>query len=159
EAEGKWPQFGSAVVRERNLKPPKKGTKPPKNPWPLELWPAAPEDLSAPVRVFLEKKLYPLLDLNDRLQIDKAHGHWPQFPDAIQKRAVRPTRQAPWHTFPGRREAWTAFRLPPRAARASLPQPPWEVLRDFALRELDPGDRDGLLRNPGRASRQRLTEM
>jgi hypothetical protein len=112
KAEGNWPEYGMAVVafaKSQGLK------------LPYELWPSRRDDLSAPVVQFLDKKLLPALDENEKQKLKDAEGKWPLYPRTIQELALAHKLHVPWQTLPGPRPMWDSYRQ--RAARANMAQP------------------------------------
>jgi hypothetical protein len=107
-AEGKWPEYAAAVTsvaRVLNVR------------LPHELWPSQPDELSGPVRQFLNKRLIPLLDEQERKQLKDAEWKWPQYPETIKELAQRHKLQVPWQTLPWTRDwpppKWASYRLRP----------------------------------------------
>jgi hypothetical protein len=101
-AEGKWPEFGTAVtdLARRN-----------KILLPHELWPSRYFELSMPVRQFVEDRLKPALTPDERKRLDGAVFSWPRFPQAIQELASAHGLRVPWHTLPGPTEFWNKYRF------------------------------------------------
>jgi hypothetical protein len=101
--EGKWPAFAVALsafahAARFTLAP--------------DFWPARRDDLSRPVREFLEKDLLPALTAaeKDRLGKAEAAGTWPLFPRTIQELAGHHSLEVPWQTLPGPRARWEPYR-------------------------------------------------
>jgi hypothetical protein len=157
EAEGKWPEYGSAVVAVVRFFKPKNNVDPL---MPFELWPTAPKDLSPPVRQFLERRLIQVLDEQEKKQLLDSQGKWPEFPLTIQGLAQKHHLRVPWLTLPaGPREQWDLYRLKPRAGQDDLPPLSRQTLRLFALVELTPKERADLgLSSFDRTSWQRLKQ-
>jgi hypothetical protein len=101
KAEGKWPNFGTALSRFAH----NNGIA-----LPFELWPARPRDLSAPVRHFIEKRLVPLLDSQEKVKLKNAEDAWPRYPNVILELARKYKLQVPWLILPGPREHWENVR-------------------------------------------------
>lgn len=106
KAEGKWPDYAIVVTNVAH----RRGIR-----LPYELWPARPGDLSPAVANFLNKKLMPLLNDSEKLQLKNAEAKWPLYPRTVQALAVRHRLQVPWQTLPGPRERWDSYR--PRTYR------------------------------------------
>jgi hypothetical protein len=153
DAEGKWPEYGTAVAAvARFYKPQKEAA------MPFELWPATRPDLSGPVRQFLDRKLRPVLDTQDKQRLRRSVGKWPDFPRTLQDLAKKHRLQIPWLTLPPQLGMWDLYRVKPRA-RDNLPPLSRQTLRLFALVELTAKERADLgLSSFDRTSWKRLRE-
>ncbi len=76
-----------------------------------EVWPTQTNDLSFPVREFLQKELKPLLSQKEEKRLQDAEGTWPDFPHTIQNLADKYYLQVPWQTLPQPREQWEGYRV------------------------------------------------
>jgi hypothetical protein len=135
KAEGRWPGFALAVTDFAA----RHGMA-----MPNELWPLRKRDLSPAVRQFLEDKLLPRLDNEEKKLLREKEGKWPEYPHTIQELAQRHYLKVPWQTLPGRSEDWDAYRSRPRSAVEGFPELPPHRLREFVLHELSPQDRAAL---------------
>jgi hypothetical protein len=107
--EGQWPEFGSAlrseIVRHHKKDAPKILEKIPPGNW----TPARLEDFAQPVQQFITQELIPVLDQEDRDQLDKAPKTWPSYPKTIAVLARRYHLQIPGTRLPDR-EYWDRYR-------------------------------------------------
>jgi hypothetical protein len=102
KAEGKWPDYAMVVAniaRRRGIRLS-----------PYELWPSRRADLSPGMVNFLDKKLMPVLNDSEKLQLKNAEAKWPPYPRTIQALAAQHRLQVPWQTLPGPRERWDSYR-------------------------------------------------
>ncbi len=106
KAEGKWPDYAMIVTNIAH----RRGIR-----LPYELWPARHGDLSSAVASFVDKKLTPVLNENEKQQLKNAEVRWPLYPRTIQVLAAQHRLQVPWQTLPGPRERWDSYR--PRTYR------------------------------------------
>jgi hypothetical protein len=65
-----------------------------------DLWPTKTQQLSSPVRTFLEKELQNLLTAEEKEKLKNAEGKWPEFPVMLQELARSHQLKIPWQTFP-----------------------------------------------------------
>ncbi len=114
--EGRWPQYGSAAVD--YIHKSKKNVE-----LPSEIWASGYKHLSPPMKEFVDKKLKPLLDGDEKLQLAHKDGIWPDYPLAIQELAQKHQQRAPWFTLPelprfanDPRFRWDNYRVPRVAA-------------------------------------------
>lgn len=91
--EGSWPQYGGAVVD--YLQQFKKNVE-----LPYEIWASGYKHLSPPMKEFVDKKLKPLLDGDEKLRLAHNEGRWPAYPLAIQELAKKHQQRVPWLTLP-----------------------------------------------------------
>jgi hypothetical protein len=101
KAEGKWPDYAitvTTITRRRSIR------------LPYELWPSRRTDLSAGVASFLDKKLLPALNDEEKTRLKNAESKWPLYPRTIQALAMQHRLQVPWQTLPGKREFWDNYR-------------------------------------------------
>jgi hypothetical protein len=99
--EGHWPEFALAVVElahEAKLHLPR------------DYWPAGRDELSDAVHRFLKNNLEPVLDSEEKASLKKAEGHWPAFPETLQRLASRHSLTVPWQTLFGPRSRWDKYR-------------------------------------------------
>ncbi len=151
EAEGRWPLYGT-VVAGVALKAGKE--------LPTEFLPTRYKDLSHEVRLFLDGQLVAMLSPEEHKQLDRAQGHWPGYPRAIEGLARKHHLEVPWQTLPGPREVWDRYRTRRKNASANLPDVPWTVLRTFAETKLTPEQRAALgLAFSDPASRELLKKL
>jgi hypothetical protein len=100
-----------------------------------ELWPAAVEDMSAPMREFLlpSGSFWLGLTPEERAYLIRAEGNWPEYPVKIQELAHKYGVQPPWQTLPSGNEAppadlWDKYRVKPQQkADAAVGLPNREV--------------------------------
>ncbi|MBY0523115.1 MAG: hypothetical protein K2R98_06935 [Gemmataceae bacterium] len=109
DVEGHWPEFGK-VARESF-----RGGGPfgPKfSPISPEFTPDRPSRFSSGVQVFLDKKLVPALDDEDRVRLHNAQDHWPDYPRTIVELARKHNLPIPSEkTLPGPFEFWDRYRV------------------------------------------------
>lgn len=101
--EGRWPEFARELTRfaaKRNWAP-----------FPHELWPWSFKGLSPTMQTFVEKTLRPVLNASEQTDLLHSEGSWPEFPQTIDRLARAHDLRPPWHTLPGSRERWDAYRL------------------------------------------------
>ncbi len=150
--EGKWPQYAMALTAW--------GDSHPKRRLPVQLGPCRPMQFAQPVRQFLNKRLLPALDQEEKEQLNKAEGHWPGYPRVLLKLARAHRLQIPGTALPGPPELWEQFRIQPKALVEALPEVPDHTLREFMQRDLSAEERTKLaafsLSDP--ASRQRVKQ-
>jgi hypothetical protein len=132
-------------------------------PLPRNLFPARPVDFPDPVRVFLTKRLEPVLTPEERSRYDAAKGLWPEFPRLVLFLAREHNLAGPpGMALPGPREQWDRFRTRPAVSAVLLdgagPEVPVQTLQQF-FDELTPGERADLRLSPmDPAMRERLVE-
>jgi hypothetical protein len=118
KAEGKWPDFAIAVTTLARAN----GVR-----LPYELWPSRRDDLSWPVRQFVDQKLVPVLDEREKAQLKDAEWKWPLYPRTLQELAQKHSLHVPWQTLPelrdGPREKWDSYRLRPLRPASILAGP------------------------------------
>ncbi len=125
--EGDWPRFALAITDFAAIT---------KMAMPNELWPLRKSDLSPAVRKFVDDKLWPRLNHEEKKLLKE--GKWPGYVQAIQELAQRYYLKVPWQTLPGRPEDWDAYRTKPQGAVEGFPELPPHRLRAFVLHELSP---------------------
>lgn len=102
EAQGKWPEFGQAVLE---LSPRQRlGVLPP------ETMPSRPDMLAKPVREFLFDDLMQVLTSEEQAELRQATGSWPAFPQTLVKLAKKHDKQVPLMRLPGQPELWEKAR-------------------------------------------------
>jgi hypothetical protein len=110
--EGKWPGYGTAVSDAA------------RNPFamslPYEMWPSRFQDLSIPVRQFVEKQLRPVLDKEELKRLQAAENSWPTYPQTIHDLAQKHQMQVPWQSLPGPADLWNKYRYQLPALRSQL---------------------------------------
>lgn len=105
QQEGHWPQFAQSVVAlvhqaHLRLRP--------------DWWPTTREELSEPMQRFLDTSLKPLLLPQEQLALEEARGHWPEYPQTLQRLAETHLLTVPWPTLASSR--WERYRLLPSLA-------------------------------------------
>lgn len=75
-----------------------------------ELWPARYDQLSPAVRAFVENELRPLLIPKDLTALQDSEGQWPDYPETMQKLAVKYYLVVPWQSLPPPAR-WDSYRL------------------------------------------------
>src|SRR5262249_50067202 len=116
-AEGKWPKFAVEVTR-MAAQVKGKGIKISSH---HDFWPTHHSDLSPEVKKFLEEKLSPKLNKDEKALLTTTHGKWPDYPQTIQELATRHGLQVPWRTLPGPRKSWDSYRIGSRRSTERLP--------------------------------------
>ncbi len=120
EAEGKWPEFGTAAIafiRHHNPRAP------------LPKWAhAKPGDFEPAVQTFLANQLVPTLSAAEKEQLNTAEGKWPEYAHTLTKLAQDHGMTVPTLSLPGTREFWDKLVV-------SLPDEPDHILIDFASRQ------------------------
>jgi hypothetical protein len=141
-AEGRWPDFAVAVAEHVR--------KMPNYHLPNELWASSYQSLLTPMREYVDKTLRPVLTSDEKLDLIRAEGKWPDYPKLIQQLATdHHLAPPPWQTaVPGPRERWDGYRALKTADLLGLPELSRRELRDFALYELDAQERAGLNLSP-----------
>jgi hypothetical protein len=114
EASGKWPDFGLALqeLRRSTLA---------KLPPPVEskFMPSQPHQFPKSVQVYLEKRLAPALDEEDRIRLKNAETHWPAYPRLIVELARKHNLPVPLEKpLPGPFELYDRYRF-----RSVTPEP------------------------------------
>jgi hypothetical protein len=105
-SQGKWPDYAIAVTRYAADKDVR---------MPHELWAYSRLDLSPGMQKFLEGRLKPKLEPEEKKLLKASEGKWPEFPRAIEELARRHKLTVPWQTLPGARGQWDLFRTRPKA--------------------------------------------
>lgn len=124
-SEGKWPEFAAAVTEAvRRLAPP----------MPEELGPCRPGQFPREQHEFIEKKLWPALSPDEHAELRKAEGMWPEYPQAVQRLALKHKLSIPNLPLPGPPEFWERLKV----ATTDIPL---KWLQDFARDELTPQER------------------
>lgn len=107
EARGKWPEYGMVLQdMRRNLLA--------KFPPPVDdkFMPSRPGDFPSLVQVFLEKRLQPALDEEDRIQLQNAVRRWPGYQRKIVELARKHNLQVPLEKpLPGPSELYDRYRV------------------------------------------------
>jgi hypothetical protein len=106
--EGKWPEFGVALLYQPGRKKPR-----PVGRFMEKAMPARLEDCSEAVRLFattgpLGKALSPA----EKEELKKAEGKWPDYPKTLLKLARKHNLTLPGMTLPGPKELWDRARAP-----------------------------------------------
>jgi hypothetical protein len=100
---GKWPEFPLEVHREVPFAP---FGKVPFTPPPLG--PARPADFKQPVREFAAKELFPKLTADEKRDLDRVQGKWPDYPQRFLNYANKYDLSVPGVTLPGPPRKWEA---------------------------------------------------
>lgn len=127
-AEGKWPDYAIVVTELIRKNDP---------PMPEELGPCKPGQFSKEVQAFLKDRLLPSLAPEEKAQLAKEEGQWPEYPQMIQKLALKYHLPIPGLPLPGPKEFWDRLRV-------QTTDVPLKVLRDFAFNELTEKQRGDL---------------
>ena len=72
---------------------------------------AAEPDAASAQHEFIEKKLLPGLTLEEKAELQKAEGMWPEYPQAVQRLALKKQLSIPDLPLPGPPEFWDRLRL------------------------------------------------
>src|SRR5262249_47756270 len=118
QLEGKWPQFTiavAAVAKKKDV------------PLPHQFGPTSPKD-SKNLQRFVNVRLGPLLDRDERSRLKQAEGDWPLYPKTVFELASKHGMDVPGpHALiglPGPPEQWNKYRLHPQGvADAELREP------------------------------------
>ncbi len=121
EAQGKWPEFGTALLALSGGKRPAL--------LPVHLMPASLRAMPRSIQEFVAREL----TAQEQAALTRAEGEWPAYPRALLEAARRRNLPVPGMTLPGPRELWDR-------ARAALPELPERTLYGFwnELRREDP---------------------
>ena len=139
---GKWPEYAIAVTEIVR----------PKNPTLTPLGPSKPADFAAPVKLFIEKDLLPMLTVKEKDDLQKTEGRWPEYPRTLLELAGKHGLEVPQMRLPNAADWW-------EKVGNALPEVPDRVLRDFALNDLSVEERGKLQLSVGDpASRDRLVQ-
>jgi hypothetical protein len=142
KAYGKWPDYAIVVTeaarkRDPNLAP---------------LGPSHAADFAAPLKEFIETTLTAALTDQEKEELTKAEGRWPEYPRKIKELAEKHNLEVPGMKAPNL-EKWREI------IRTALPEVPDRVLRDFAINDLSPEERNKLNLSVGDPkSRERLVQ-
>ncbi|HEY1192493.1 MAG TPA: hypothetical protein VGE74_33020 [Gemmata sp.] len=98
---GRWPEFPLEVLREV---PFAKALGP--NPPPLG--PARLADFKEPVRTFAAKELFPRLTAEEKRDLQRVEGKWPEYPREFVRYATKHDLSVPGVTLPGAPKRWDA---------------------------------------------------
>jgi hypothetical protein len=142
EAGGKWPDYAIEVTKLVR----------PGNPQLKPLGPSRAADFAAPVKEFIETKLLPKLSPQEKADLAKEEGKWPEYPTKVLALAGLHTLEVPLMRLPGA-DQWR------EKVGDALPEVPDRTLRDFALNDLTSEERTKLglsVNDP--ASRDRLVQ-
>ena len=132
-SEGEWPRFGVELA---------KAAKAHSVIFEYEFLAYNYECLTKPMQDFMANKLEPVLDPKETLRLTKAKDKgWPDFPQTIQDLANNHHLHVPWFILPRGDTNWENYRLQISSNLDGFPDVPQGRLRDFALFELDPGQR------------------
>jgi hypothetical protein len=123
--EGRWPDYALAVAEV--MRDEGKAANPP-------LGACQPRDFIPAVQQFLTTKLLPALSADEAARLRAAEGKWPEYPHLLHDLASAHRLEIPTMSLPGPRTVW-------EAARASMPEVPDRILRDFAMGELSAEER------------------
>jgi hypothetical protein len=142
--EGKWPDFAVAVTEVlRRVAPP----------MPEELGPCRPGQFSPEQHEFIEKKLLPALGPDEKLELRNAEGMWPEYPQAVQRLALKHELSIPNMPLPGPPDFWERLKV-------ATTDVPVKWLQEFARDELTREEREQLrLKFDDPESLQRLKEL
>jgi hypothetical protein len=96
---GKWPEFPLEAHRETMFLKFLAPNAPP-------LGPAKLADFKEPVRTFYTKELLPKLSGDERRDLDRAQGKWPEYPQRFVQYAHKYDLPVPGVTLPGPPRKW-----------------------------------------------------
>lgn len=114
---GPWPEFALKArysLKEKQFPP---------------LGASKPSEFSPEIQKFLTQKLFPTLGREQRIQLDKQVGNWPEYPRILLRLARERLLVIPGMSLPGPIEMW-------ENARAEAPVPLDGLLTEFARKEL-----------------------
>jgi hypothetical protein len=82
---------------------------------PYELWPYRQRCLSPQVQEFIEVKLRPVLDNDEKLELLNADANalWPDYPLKLKALAEKHNLRVPWLALPGPASLWDRYRIEP----------------------------------------------
>lgn len=107
KAEGKWPDFG-VVIRKWHKKPGEKRH--------VELeqrfTPQSPRDFPLAVQQFIDKRLLPALTDEERRELTREEGNWPEYPRRLTELARKHNLPIPGDPIPGPID-WDRYRVRP----------------------------------------------
>lgn len=96
---GKWPEFALDVAEAAH----RSGIALPEN-----FAPSRPAEFPDATRQFIEKELLPALGENERGELKRLEGKWPDYPRAVIAAATKKDLPVPGVTLPGRPSLWEA---------------------------------------------------
>jgi hypothetical protein len=105
KVEGHWPEYAIFVHQIGNRR---------KAPIPA-LGPTRPVEFAAAIRDFINGKLIPALDAEEKAKLMAALGQWPQYPRVVLNLARAHHLQVPLMGLPGPHDLWDSFREKPAA--------------------------------------------
>ncbi len=143
QAEGRWPDFGIAVIAFLRQHRPK-----------IEVpkWAhARPMDFEPAVQTFLDRQLIPALTPNEKKQLEQAEGQWPDYHRTMMKLAHEHGMSVPGMSLPGAPEFWDQL-------STSLPDESDHLLLEFAAKMPDRDLAAMQFSLTDRARRERLKE-
>lgn len=106
QADGRWPESGVAL-RDWANRAKKPG-------WQLDskYTPSRPHEFPPTVQQFLEKKLLPALEEEDRIRLKNTEGHWPSYPKLLVELSRQHNLTVPTDKgLPGTFEFWDGYRV------------------------------------------------
>lgn len=74
------------------------------------LWPIEHQSLTEEMQVFVDKRLLPVLDIDEKIRYQQAGGKWPEYPQTIDELAARHSLRVPWPNLPGPTKVWDKYR-------------------------------------------------
>lgn len=105
---GKWPDFAELVAREaRDLRVTV----------PRPLGPCRPGEFKPEVNTFVTDQLVPKLSAEDREELARQEGRWPEYPRKMIELATKADLSIPGATLPGSPKKWAELYDPPRRAK------------------------------------------
>jgi hypothetical protein len=118
-AEGKWPEFGVALLSLPGKRP---GLVPPRT------MPSTPAEFPQAIREFIDGPLDKKLTPEEKAQLKAAEGKWPEYPRQLLELARKHKLAIPGMSLPAVPELWDR-------ARTALPDVPERTLMHFAVHE------------------------
>jgi hypothetical protein len=106
-------KFASAVVTFAHT-----GKKGAVSRFPHELWASKPDDMSPPMKAFLDKQspFWTSLKEDEQLELLRAQEKWPEYPLKVKALAAKYGFNPPWFTLPdigNKNDAWDKYRVKP----------------------------------------------
>jgi hypothetical protein len=153
-AQGKWPDYAIAVTQFSANHAAKKILASP-------LGESTLAEFSPAVQQFYKEKLLPALDKDEKDDLSRAEGKWPQFPRFMVQLSRKHGLQVPGMTLPGPRRMWDKFRITATVGAEPLPEVPDEALLEFVRKGMTQEERATLssysLADP--ASREQVKQL
>jgi hypothetical protein len=129
QLEGKWPDFARELTRLAH-----------KHMLPIKPFgPCRPDEFLPVVQAFIRDDLAPQLTAQEKVELEKAQGLWPDYPEKLRDLSRAHNLEVPMMKLPGARRLWDKVR-----EVAELPEVPDRTLREFFVTELSEKDRAGL---------------